>query len=64
MINGFYFDDSTEYNPDLYPKPSLCFVCKNNEDNSQYIYCNLTRLDQLDEPEFNCDAFENQVDRK
>jgi hypothetical protein len=58
-INGFYFDDGTKYNPDLYPKPNLCLVCRKNDDKSENLLCNLTRLDQHNEKEFKCGAFES-----
>lgn len=58
LSNGRYFDDDgTELNPDLIPKPNLCLMCKNNDDPSQEILCNLTRLDQRNEETFNCFAF-------
>jgi len=27
----FYFDDGTEFNPALYPKPDLCIACAVND---------------------------------
>ena len=39
----YYDDDGTEVNPDLFPKPSLCLNCRNNDDPNE-ILCNLTRL--------------------
>lgn len=61
MDNQFkYFDDDgNELNPDLYPKPQLCLSCKKNEDPEEEILCNLTRLDQRDEPEFKCFGYES-----
>lgn len=54
-----YFDDNgNELNPNLIPKPALCVGCRNDDDPSQEIVCNLTRLDQQDEPEFICFACE------
>lgn len=58
---GRYFDDDgTELNPDFVPKPALCVSCAkdNNPDEEETILCNLTRLDQQDEPEFKCFAYE------
>ena len=60
MKNGmkFYDDDGNEYNPDLYPLPSLCLSCKKKNDPSEEILCNLNRLDQLGEKEFKCFAYD------
>ncbi len=42
-----YFDeDGTPLNSNQYPKPTLCLSCKKNEDESEEILCNLTRIDQ------------------
>ncbi|MGE0930987.1 hypothetical protein [Peijinzhouia sedimentorum] len=54
----FYDDDGTEVNPDLFPKPQLCLSCKKNEDSNEEILCTLTRLDQRNEIEFKCFAYE------
>jgi hypothetical protein len=59
MIEGkYYYDDGTEYNPDLYPKPNLCLVCKKDKDPNEEILCNLNRMDQYDNSDFRCFAFE------
>lgn len=61
--NGGYFDDDgNPLNPDLIPKPGLCLICKMNEatDPEENILCNLNRLDQAGEKEFNCGAFESK----
>ncbi len=55
----YFDDDGTEINPDLYPKPQLCLSCKKNEDPKEEFLCNLTRLDQRDQPEFKCFAYVN-----
>ena len=64
-MNGwhYYFDNGTEFNPDLYPKPGLCLICKINEDSDDpedEILCNLTRLDQHGKEEFSCGHFERK----
>jgi hypothetical protein len=58
---AYYDDDGNELNPDLYPKPQLCLSCKKNEDEDEFeeILCNLNRLDQTDDSEFKCFAYEN-----
>jgi hypothetical protein len=60
MEHGKFFDDDgKEFDPDLFPTPGLCLVCKKNEDPKEEILCNLTRLDQKGESEFRCDAFQH-----
>lgn len=59
-MNGYFNDDGTELNPDLYPKPQLCLSCKKDDDPDEDVLCNLNRLDQLDEPEFKCFAYKNK----
>lgn len=56
--SGYLYDDGTEYNPDLYPKPALCLSCKKNEDPKEEILCNLNRMDQHKSDEFICFAYE------
>ncbi len=55
----YFDDDGNEINPDLYPKPQLCLSCRKNDDLNEELLCNLTRLDQRDEPEFKCFAYVN-----
>ena len=57
-MNGYFDDDGNELNPDLIPKPDLCLSCKKNEDPNEEILCNLNRLDQRNESEFRCFAYE------
>ena len=54
----FYRDDSTEINPELVSKPSLCVTCKNDNNPDEEILCILTRDDQKGEVDFICDAYE------
>lgn len=55
-----YFDDNgTEVNPDLFRKPQLCLSCRKNNDSNEEVLCNLTRMDQRDEPDFKCCAYSN-----
>ena len=55
----YYDDDGTELNPDLISKPSLCISCRRNEiPGEEEVLCNLTRLDQQDETDFHCEAYE------
>ncbi len=57
-MNGYFDDEENQLNPDLIPKPSLCLSCKKNEDPNEEILCNLNRLDQTNESEFKCFAYE------
>lgn len=59
LNENFFDDDGTPVNSDLIPKPQLCLSCKNNDDSEQEILCALTRLDQREEDEFICFAYEN-----
>lgn len=56
-INGYYDDDGTKLNSDLYPRPGLCLMCRFNDDHDEEILCNLNRLDQRNEKEFECGAY-------
>ena len=59
----YYFDDGTEYNPDLFPKPNLCLVCKKDADPNEEILCNLNRMDQHSKSDFKCFAFEKKEEK-
>lgn len=61
---GYFTDDGIELNPDLYPKPQMCLSCKKDdiEDDDEEILCNLNRLGQLDEEEFQCFDYKNKYD--
>ena len=56
----YYFDDGTEYNPDLHTKPSLCLTCKKDDDPNEEILCNLNRMDQCSSSDFICFAYEKK----
>ncbi len=58
-INGYFDDDGNPLNPDLVPTPGLCLVCKKHYDPNEEILCMLTKLDQKDQKEFICYAFES-----
>lgn len=57
-LEGFFDDDGTPINPELVRKPSLCVVCRKDDDPLEEVLCILTRADQQGEPEFTCHAFE------
>lgn len=54
----YYYDDGTEYKPDLYSKPGICLLCKKDNDPTELILCNLNRMDQLLNHEFRCYDYE------
>lgn len=54
----FFDDDGNEINPDFYPKPGLCLICKKLKNPYEQITCTLNRVDQRYEKEFECGAFE------
>lgn len=57
----YHNDDGTEFNPDIIPKPDLCITCKRDGmDAEEEVLCNLTRVDQQDEEEFACEAYEKK----
>lgn len=56
-IHGFFSDDGYEINMDLIKKPTLCLTCIHDNDPNEEILCNLTRLDQQGEPDFECFAY-------
>jgi len=56
----YYFDDGTEYNPDLYSKPNLCLTYKKDDDPHEEILCNLNRMDQYGNSDFKCFSFEKK----
>jgi hypothetical protein len=58
-MTPFFDDDGTEINPDLIPKPDLCLICKKQDDSKEEIFCSLNRIDQRNDNEFKCFAFEN-----
>lgn len=56
-ITGFFDDDGYEINSETIKKPSLCIICKNDDDPAEDMFCNMTRNDQKDAIEFQCFAF-------
>ena len=57
-IPKFYDDNGAEMNPDLISKPSLCVSCQKDGLRNEEHLCDLTRMDQLGEDEFICEAYE------
>jgi len=60
MEGKYFFDDGTEYNPDLYPKPNLCLICEKDNDPNEEMLCNLNRMDQYGNKNFKCFAFQKK----
>jgi len=59
-LHGFFRDDGTPINAELVPKPSLCILCRKDDNATEEILCVLTRSDWQGSPEFICDAFEQK----
>ena len=56
---AYYLDDGSEINPEEIKKPSLCVICKKDQDPEEEVLCILTRIDQRFDDDFICEAFEN-----
>jgi len=56
---AYFNNDGNEFNPNFISKPELCLTCLKNELQSEEMLCNLNRLDQANEAEFKCDAYED-----
>ena len=59
---GFFDDNGEKLDPNLISKPPLCTTCRKDDDQDQEIVCNLNRLDQRDEKDFECYAYESKFD--
>ena len=57
----FFNDDGTPLDPELLVKPGLCTTCVNDDDESQYVLCTLTRFDQQNDIEFICYAYKEKI---
>ncbi len=57
-IDGFYLDDGTKVDPNLIPKPGLCISCAKDDDPAEEVLCTLNRIDQMDDDDFKCYAYE------
>jgi hypothetical protein len=55
----YYDDASNEVDPKMIPMPKLCLSCDKKDDPNEEIYCNLNRLDQRNDVEFKCYAYES-----
>lgn len=53
----YYDDDGNELDPTTIPMPQLCLGCEKKDDPNETVLCNLNRLDQKDDPEFECGAY-------
>ena len=58
-MTPLFDDNGKEINPDLMPKPDLCLICKKQDNTEEEILCALNRIDQRNDNEFKCFAFEN-----
>lgn len=55
----YYDDDGNELDITNVPIPKLCLSCEKKDDPYEEILCNLNRLDQKDNKEFFCGAYES-----
>ena len=62
LEGGFFDDDGNRIDPKDIPVPDLCRSCIsfNSDDREDHILCNLNRLDQKDEKDFECGAYEKR----
>ena len=58
--DGYFLDDGAKVEPSHFPKPGLCIICKHDSDFKQEVICKMTRIDQRDNKEFQCEAFEKK----
>ncbi len=56
QVGGYFDDDGNEIDLSKIEIPKLCLNCKNYDDPSQIVLCNLTRFDQAEDKEFICYA--------
>ncbi len=62
QFTGFFDDDGNRYEPDSIPKPSLCVLCREDDNPHHFeeVLCVLSRLDHMlegENREFVCHAF-------
>ncbi|GBD92898.1 hypothetical protein BMS3Abin05_00473 [bacterium BMS3Abin05] len=55
--DGYFLDDGTKIDPNLVSKPGLCVTCVRDDDPDEEVLCTLTRIDQMDQSEFNCFSY-------
>ena len=59
---GYFLDDGSKIDPSSVPIPYLCTTCMKNNDPTEEIACNMTRIDQTDDVKngamFCCFAYE------
>lgn len=56
----FFDDDGNELDPKLITMPKLCLSCEKKDDPGEEILCTLNRLDQRDEENFICHAYQSR----
>ncbi len=59
----YYDDNGNELDPTAISTPKMCLMCEKKDDPDEEILCNLTRLNQKDEPHFKCGAFVSLTER-
>ncbi len=60
MTMQYFDDDGNELFPNLIRKPMLCVICRVDRvgEGMDRVLCNMNRLDQRDDEEFYCGAFQ------
>ena len=53
----FYDEDDCEIHPDFIAMPDLCRSCRNDDDLSQYIFCEMRRIQRQHDDVFVCTSF-------
>jgi len=59
-LNGFFDDDGNKIDLQAIPIPDLCKICKSYQINDwdENLLCMMNRLDQRNDPNFKCGAFD------
>lgn len=55
----YFDDDGNELDISNLQMPQLCLSCEKKDDPHEEILCNLNRLDQVDEEDFKCGAYQS-----
>ena len=55
----YYDDDGNELDISNLKIPELCLSCERKDDPFEEILCNLNRLDQKDDNDFKCGAYQS-----
>ncbi len=56
----YYDDDGNELDISNLKMPDLCQSCEKKDDQREEILCNLNRLDQQNDDDFQCGAYQSR----